>query len=58
MTVHNLAPACAYHHRVKARPGWRVTTPQPGAYTWTTPTGHTYHRPAEPPLEPPVYDAC
>jgi Domain of unknown function (DUF222) len=30
-------------HRVKHAPGWRVTQgPEPGQFTWTTPTGHTY----------------
>jgi hypothetical protein len=29
-------------HRVKHAPGWAVTQPEPGHFTWTTPTGHTY----------------
>jgi hypothetical protein len=29
-------------HRVKHAPGWTVTQPEPGHFTWTTPTGHTY----------------
>jgi hypothetical protein len=30
-------------HRVKHAPGWRVTQgPEPGHFTWTTPTGHAY----------------
>ena len=30
-------------HRVKHAPGWKVTQgPDPGQFTWTTPTGHTY----------------
>jgi len=38
-------------HRVKHAPGWRVTQPKPGHFTWRTPTGHTYrtgpaHQPA------------
>jgi len=53
---HNCGPGCPYHHRVKARPGWQVTSPEPGVYLWTTPTGHTYRRDAEPPLDPPVYN--
>jgi hypothetical protein len=52
----NTGPGCSYHHRVKARPGWRVTSPEPGTYLWTTPTGHTYRRAAEPPLDPPVFE--
>jgi hypothetical protein len=52
----NVGPGCKYHHRVKARPGWQVTSPTPGTYLWTTPTGHTYRRDAEPPLDAPVYE--
>jgi len=52
----NVGPGCKYHHRVKARPGWQVTSPTPGTYLWTTPTGHTYRREAEPPLDAPVYE--
>jgi hypothetical protein len=52
-TAHwNLAAACRTAHRIKAMPGWNVTSPTPGTYTWTTPTGHTYTRPIEPPLPP------
>jgi hypothetical protein len=29
-------------HRVKHAPGWRVIQPEPGHFTWTTPTRHTY----------------
>ena len=30
-------------HRIKHAPGWAVTQgPDPGQFTWTTPTGHTY----------------
>ena len=29
-------------HRVKHAPGWTVTQPEPGHFTWTTPTGHHY----------------
>jgi hypothetical protein len=49
----NLAPGCRTHHRVKAMPGWQVTSPGPGTYRWRTPTGHTYTRHPEPPLPPP-----
>ena len=30
-------------HRVKHAPGWTVTQPEPGHFSWTTPTGHRYH---------------
>jgi hypothetical protein len=53
---HNFGPGCCYHHRVKARPGWQVTSPRPGVFVWTTPTGHTYVRDAESPLGRPVFD--
>lgn len=48
----NLAPACRRHHRTKQAPGWAVHADpdRPGTYTWTTPTGHTHVRHAEPPL--------
>jgi len=54
--AHNFGPGCRFHHWVKALPGWSVESPQPGVFVWTTPTGHTYRREAEPPLEAPVYD--
>jgi hypothetical protein len=53
---HNFGPGCSYHHRVKPRPGWQVTSPRPGVFVWTPPTGHTYTRDAARPLDPPVYD--
>ncbi|HKG48966.1 MAG TPA: hypothetical protein VKB14_00855, partial [Actinomycetales bacterium] len=53
---HNFGPGCRFHHWVKALPGWSVESPQPGVFVWTIPTGHTYRREAEPPLEAPVYD--
>jgi hypothetical protein len=38
-------------HRVKHAPGWAVTQPEPGHFTWTTPTGHTYNvGPADQPV--------
>jgi hypothetical protein len=49
----NLAAGCRTAHRIKAMPGWQVTSPTPGAYTWLTPTGHTYTRHPEPPVPPP-----
>jgi hypothetical protein len=50
----NLGAGCRTAHRIKAMPGWHVTSPSPGTYTWTTPTGHTYTRPIQPPLPPPL----
>ena len=38
----NLAPLCRRHHRAKQAPGWRLTQPQPGTLTWTTPHGRSY----------------
>jgi hypothetical protein len=49
----NLGAGCRTAHRVKAMPGWEVTSPAPGTFTWRTPTGHTYTRHPEPPLPPP-----
>jgi hypothetical protein len=46
----NLAAGCRTAHRIKAMPGWHVSSPTPGSYAWTTPTGHTYTRYPEPPL--------
>ncbi|HWF83173.1 MAG TPA: hypothetical protein VN695_21565 [Streptosporangiaceae bacterium] len=33
---------CRRHHRTKQAPGWHVTQPQPGTFTWTAPHGRTY----------------
>ncbi len=35
----NLICLCRRHHRVKQRPGWRVTLAADGTLTWTDPTG-------------------
>ncbi len=35
----NLICLCRRHHRVKQRPGWRVTLAADGTVTWTDPTG-------------------
>ena len=42
----NLAPLCQRHHRLKHELSWTYLTDakDPGAYTWTSPTGHTYYR--------------
>ena len=49
----NLGPGCRHDHRAKTHADHRVSRDTDGTYTWTTPTGHTYHR-ATPPL--PVED--
>lgn len=46
----NLGTACEVDHRIKAMPGWCLESPEPGRFTWTTPTGHQYERLPEPPL--------
>jgi hypothetical protein len=42
----NLGPLCR-HHRVKQTHGWRLTQPEPGIYTRTTPSGWQYTTGAE-----------
>lgn len=38
----NLASACEHHHRLKHCSIWRVKkSPDTGAITWNSPTGHT-----------------
>lgn len=37
-------------HRVRHSPGFDLTQPEPGVFTWTTPTGHTWVR--RPPPQP------
>jgi hypothetical protein len=39
----NLGPPCRHHHRLKQAPGWDLTQPRPGSFSWTTPAGRTYH---------------
>jgi hypothetical protein len=39
----NLGPLHRGHHNDKTHHGWRLHQPEPGRYTWTAPTGHTYH---------------
>ena len=48
----NLGAGCRTAHRIKAMPGWNVSSPTPGTFTWTTPTGHRYTRSIEPALPP------
>ena len=38
----NLGPLCRYHHRVKHARGWHLTQPEPGVFTWNTPSGRLY----------------
>ncbi|MGB7818743.1 MAG: HNH endonuclease signature motif containing protein [Ornithinibacter sp.] len=40
-TALNLICLCRRHHRIKQRPGWRVTLADDGTATWTDPTGRT-----------------
>ena len=49
----NLGSPCPTDHRIKTKPGWKLTSPIPGLFIWTTPTGHTYRRHPEPPLDRP-----
>ncbi|HMG31562.1 MAG TPA: hypothetical protein VK585_15735, partial [Jiangellaceae bacterium] len=38
----NLGPLHRGHHTDKTHHHWRLDQPEPGRYTWTAPTGHTY----------------
>ena len=38
----NLGPACRHDHKRKQTPGWTLTTPAPGTFTWTTPGNRTH----------------
>ena len=52
----NLGPACPHHHAMKDQPGWSLTQPQPGIFTWTSPGGRTYRTNGDdqnPPETPP-----
>jgi Domain of unknown function (DUF222) len=44
----NLGSCCRTHHQIKALPGWHLHQPYPGTFTWTTPTGRTYHTQPDP----------
>jgi hypothetical protein len=35
-------PACRHDHQCKQTPGWTLTTPAPGTFTWTTPGNRTH----------------
>ncbi|WP_328587623.1 HNH endonuclease signature motif containing protein [Serinibacter arcticus] len=41
----NLRPLCRHHHRLKTHHGHSYRIAPDGSTIWTTPTGHTYHRP-------------
>ncbi|NHC22251.1 DUF222 domain-containing protein [Nocardioides sp. IC4_145] len=38
----NIGPLCRRHHRAKTHGGWQQTSPSPGTYRWTSPSGTTY----------------
>ncbi|MGH8825000.1 MAG: DUF222 domain-containing protein [Jiangellaceae bacterium] len=38
----NTGPLSAGCHNSKTHAGWHLEQPEPGRYTWTAPTGHTY----------------
>ena len=40
----NLATLCRSHHRLKTHTAWRLTTPEPGIFEWTSPHGHRFRR--------------
>jgi len=39
----NLGPLRRKSHRAKTHAGWRLTQPEPGTFTWTSPLGRRYH---------------
>src|SRR5699024_7063047 len=43
-SITNLAPLCGRDHQVKTHGDFRLTQTAPGAFEWTTPTGHHYRR--------------
>jgi hypothetical protein len=38
----DLGAVCRRDHRLKQRPGWTLSQPEPGVFRWTTPAGRTY----------------
>ncbi|HLS63867.1 MAG TPA: HNH endonuclease signature motif containing protein, partial [Ruania sp.] len=42
--ITNLAPLCGRDHQVKTHGDFHLTQTGPGAFEWTTPTGHHYRR--------------
>ena len=47
----NLAPLCRRHHRAKQADGWRLEQTEPGALSWTLPSGRSYQTEPEPVAE-------
>jgi hypothetical protein len=45
----NLGLVCRHHHRLKHEGGFRLEQLQPGQFRWTSPTGHVYDVPPDPP---------
>ncbi|WP_323793693.1 HNH endonuclease signature motif containing protein, partial [Nocardioides sp.] len=41
-TTSNLSLLCRKHHRAKTFSTWDYTSPQPGIYDWTSPSGHRF----------------
>ena len=39
---------CRCDHQLKQLPGWTLTQPEPGVFTWITPAGRTYTTGADP----------
>jgi hypothetical protein len=44
----NLVPLCRHDHQLKHRAGWKLETPQPGSYRWTSPLNQQYLVKTEP----------
>ncbi|WP_243060322.1 HNH endonuclease signature motif containing protein [Nocardioides sp. SR21] len=42
-STRNLAPLCRHHHRVKTFTAWTYRRTGPRTFTWTSPTGCSYH---------------
>ncbi len=41
-SLHNLAPLCRLHHRIKTFTGWDYQRLDDGRHEWASPAGHTY----------------
>lgn len=41
----NLRPCCKRHHELKTRKQWHLANQPDGSWTWTSPTGRSYHSP-------------
>ncbi|MCA1672345.1 MAG: HNH endonuclease, partial [Actinobacteria bacterium] len=44
----NSGPLCPHDHWLKHVGGWRLTQPEPGHFTWTSPLGRVYHTRPQP----------